>query len=157
MPKHWDSIGSGVPTAFTADSTAINAGLLAFDEAWTVIRMIGEYIIRPGGTIALADTAMIGVGIGVFSTDATATTAVPEPIDEPGYPWLYWKVHAFAFEGTDKDAAPGVNWVRQSFDIRSMRKVKPRESLGMVGQYLDNNGTPPLDLTFGVTRVLVAR
>ncbi len=157
MSKHWGQIGNGTPTAFTTNSTAINAGLLAFDEAWTVIRMIGEYIIAPGGVVASGDNAIIGMGIGVFSTDATAVTAVPEPFSEPEFPWLYYAVHAFAYSGAGQDNAISSQSVRRSFDVHSMRKVKPGESLGFVAQYVDGTGAPPLDLTFGITRVLVAR
>ncbi len=157
MPKHWSSIGNGSPTAFSSDSTAINGGLLAFDEAWTVIRLLGEYVISPNGTIAQGDFALVGVAIGVFSTDATAVTAVPEPSLEPGYPWLYWAVHEFHYRGTGEENAIGSQWVRKSFDVHSMRKIKPNESLGIVANYVDGSGAPPLLMSFGVTRVLVAR
>ena len=157
MKKHWALIGSGVPTAFTADSTNVNAGTLAFDEAWTVIRMIGEYIISPGGVLASTDEAMVGVAIGVAATDAVTVTAIADPINEPGYPWLYYAVHAFSFRGTGQDNAVGSQWVRRAFDIKSMRKVMPSQSLFICAQYLDQLGAPPLDIVYGVTRVLVAR
>ncbi len=157
MPKHWDQLGA-ISQALTADATIISAGL-SFDEGWTIIRLLGEYTVAPSGATAQGDSAAIGVGIGVFSSDAVAAGAgsVPEPVNEAEYPWLYWADHRFFFGGTSVDPSPASASVRRAFDVKSMRKVKPRESLVMVVNYVDITGAPPLDFIGGGTRVLIAR
>ena len=159
MPKHWENIGSTSATAFTATSTAVIGGSLTLDEAWTVIRIIGEYTVRGVGTLAAGDKALIGVGVAVVSGDAATLggTAVPDPIGEPEYPWLYWAVHPMAFESADVDSPSATASIRHVIDIRSMRKVKPRESLIIIAEYLDGNGAPPVDFHAARLRVLLAQ
>ncbi len=159
MPKHWHFIASAIDN-FTANG-AMLGGSLALDGPWTVLRMLGEYLIHfsQGGTIVVGDTATIGVGIGVVSTDAVAAGAgsMPDPNTEAEYPWLYWAQHfVVALTANPAQVQDGVGVVRRSFDIRSMRKLKPRESLVVVLDYFDNGGAPPVTVEFATTRVLVA-
>ncbi len=156
MPKHWHPIAGG-SQGFTVNATALIGTLGTFATPFTVIRMLGEYIIGPDAAPAAADSCRVGVGIGVVSTDAATlgATAMPDPSGEPDFPWLYWAEHAFFFVGTSlEDQA--VAQLRHSFDVRSMRKVKPRESLVMVVEYVDVNGAPPMQVETAATRVLVA-
>ena len=159
MVKEWTGIpASSAP--FTANST-FAGGEVTFNAAATVIRMIGEYIISPTGNVTALEEARVAVGIAVVSADAVdlGATALPDPGAEPQYPWLYWADHVIRINAT---ASPFVNFgdgpanVRKSFDIRSMRKLKPRESLTVVAEYTDIVGTPGLTLSLGFTRVLVA-
>ena len=157
MPKHWHSIPS-ISLAFTSSST-LQGGSLALDGPWTVIRMLGSYLIAPtaGGTFVAGDAADIVVGIGVVSSDAFAAGAgsMPDPAGEPEYPWLYWKDTQFSLLGAPA-GDEALSTARVEFDIRSMRKIKPRESLAVVAQYADRSGNPPYTVRFGRTRVLVA-
>jgi len=160
MQKRWSNIGGETPTNFTTDSTAVIANVLGFTEAETVIRMIGEYIIGLTAAAAAQDHCVLGVGIGIFSSDAVTLggTAVPDPFGEPSYPWLYWASHPMHFPETavnQAGAPPGS--LRRTFDIRSMRKVKPRESLAMIVEYRDGSGAPPITFSPGKTRVLLAQ
>ncbi len=155
MPKHWHSV-AGVSLSFTANTTQIGGGL-SLDGPWTAIRMLGEYIIGADTAPTAQDACEIAVGIGVVSSDAFAlgATAMPDPIGDSYYPWLYWAAHDFFF--ADSSVADGnVRSLRRSFDIRSMRKLKPKETLGVVWQYIDTAGAPPMQLEMAVTRVLVA-
>jgi len=144
-------------TAFTADLTAIAAGI-NFTDSPTVLRMLFEYTAGPDAAPTAGDACKIGVGIGVVSTDArtVGATAVPDPIGEPEYPWLYWAVHPFFYESATLVNQLGVSVVRETLDIKSMRKIKPRESLVVVVEYLDENGAPPMIIMVGGLRVLVA-
>ncbi len=151
--KRWDSIASFVQ-AFTSDTTAAT-GALPFTESETILRMLGEYVIKPTSAPTNGDAARMGVGIAVVSSDAFAVTAVPDPLAEPEYPWLYWADHPFFFNSTSTvDAVAGLS-LHKTFDIRSMRKVSPRESLTMIVQYGDSTGAPPLTFINGQTRVLL--
>ncbi len=155
MPKHWHAIPLSVNT-FVANGSFIG-GVLALDGPFTVIRMIGEYIIGPTSAPAAGDKVELGIGIGVVSSDSAAlgSTAMPDPIGEPGFPWLYQYAHNFHYPDTSlEDGA--VRTLRKSFDIRSMRKIKPRESLVVVVEYSDLVGTPPMTMDVSRTRVLVA-
>ena len=149
----------GTSQAFTASATA-DLGSLAFTEAQTVLRMLGEYQIHRTAAIVQFDSAHFGVGIGIVSSDAVAAgnVAMPDPRDEPEFPWLYWADHLVTYRGTETEpeALDGSGFIRRTFDIRSMRKVKPRESLVFVVQYVDGGGAPPLTFVHQGIRVLVA-
>ncbi len=154
--KQWDGIGA-TSLSFTGNNT-LNGFSLAFTEAATVLRMLGEYIVTPGAAPAIDDFAVITVALGIISTDAAnlGATAMPDPSTEPEYPWLYWASHQVHYESTAVETGSAATSVRRSFDVRSMRKVKPRESLQWVVQYSDNNGTPPIVVGLATLRVLLA-
>ena len=158
MAKEWDTIPS-INLTLTTDNTLLG-GALPIVEAKTVLRMIGEYVISPTGTITGGDACFVAVAIGVVSSDAFAVgpSAVPDPAAEGEYPWLYYRSHPFWFPSAGAPLEPGSvgNVVRVPFDIRSMRKLKPRESLVFVAQYVDVSGTPPMNFMIGTTRVLLA-
>ncbi len=157
MLKHWHVLG-GIANNLTANGTFIGAPL-NLDGPWTVIRMLGEYAISIGATAPTAlDNVTLGFGIGVVSTDAASAGAasVPDPFSEPEYPWLFWAAHNLFFPTTTQTNAGAGASVRRSFDIRSMRKIKPRESLIAIAEYVDIVGTPPVHLDWSITRVLVA-
>ena len=146
----------GVSKSFSGNEVSLG-GSIGFAESSTVMRMIGLYVICSTSAPVVLDDAFVTVAVGVISTDAFAAGAasVPDPADEPDYPWLYWKVHAFFFAGTDPESASAAASVRVEFDIRSMRKLKARESLAMILQYVDGVGAPPLKVETSQTRVLI--
>jgi len=156
MAKHWHFI-PGSSIGFTASSIFIS-GSLALDGPWTVLRMLGEYIITPTSAPAAGDNVTLAFGIGVVSSDAVGagSASMPDPIAEPDYPWLYWSEHDFSFATTSADPAGEGGSLRQPFDIKSMRKLKPRESLVFVVEYANVVGNPPLTASISATRVLVA-
>ncbi len=156
LRKDWSAIGSGV-AGFTANATAVLGGLQIAQLKQTVLRMIGEYVIGATSVPVALDRAFVTIGIGVVSSDAFAlgTTAMPDPADEPEFPWLYWKEHALRFSSTDFAGGNREISVRESFDIKTMRKLNPRETLAMIAQYTDSAGTPPLFITASQTRVLI--
>jgi len=96
------------------------------------------------------------VGIAKVSEDAITlgATALPEPIEDAEYPWLFNKVHPFQFESTDVDPKSPVSSVRHEFDIGSMRIIKPSEGIAFIVQYQNSVGTPAMTLTLGIIRVL---
>ena len=156
MLKEWNQLLAQA-LVFSADSTLLGPSL-AFGNPATVLRMIGEYVICPRVAVAAADSAVVSVGIGVISTDAfdAGAGSVPDPGEEPEYPWLYWARHPLFFAQTTTDPSVAAGSVRHTFDVRSMRKMKPRESLVFIGQYGNIAGDPPLTLTLGGVRVLIA-
>jgi len=155
--KEWNAL-AGSEVDMAAFGT-FGAGVLSFNVSATVLRMLGEYVITARATLANADSARVTVAIGKIATDAAVlgATAFPDPEGEPGYPWLYWASHALHSVATDsanQSQASGIS-VRRSFDVRSMRKVKPNESLVMIIEAVDVAGTMPINFTSGLTRVLI--
>ncbi len=156
MTKEWGGI-SGSRQTFTADGTAL-VGSLAPARPSTVLRILGEYTVHPTAAVAAGDAAVISVGIGVVSSDAAAvgSTAMPEPFGDQAFPWLYWGSHAFSFPSTTQDPSHLAGSGRFSIDVKSMRRLKTRESLVWVADYFDFSGQPPLTLVGSALRVLLA-
>jgi len=156
MPKHWHAI-PGFEASLTVNATVLGGALASLLTPFTVIRMLGEYVICADAAPTAQDNCSIGVGIGVVSTDAAAigSTAMPDPIGETEFPWLYWAEHDFFFNEASL-VGNDARVLRRSFDVRSMRKIAPRQSLVMIVQYADTAGAPPMQITASQTRVLVA-
>ena len=157
MAKQWGSIPAANIT-IAANSTVAPAAF-GVVEAQTVMRMLGEYVIgvTPATPPTLGDKVGIAVGLGVISSDAFAAVATPDPAAEPEYPWMYWASYCLSFnEGAAVQRTGTLGGLRVSFDIRSMRKMKPRESLAWVIQYVDIVGTPSVDIEIAHTRLLLA-
>jgi len=155
--KQWGFL-PGVETALTADAT-VGLASLAFSSKQTVLRMIGSLLLTPTGTVTALDSARIVFAIGRVSTDAATlgATALPDPAGEPEYPWLYWTTMQvrFASSGAPATGRAVGGSMRESFDIRSMRKFSPGESLISVVQYVDRVGAPALTLDQSEIRVLL--
>ncbi len=154
--KRWDVL-PGLTVDLTADGTTAG-GFLSLEAPVTVMRMLGGFLITPdpGGTFVAGDLCTIGIGICVVSTDAAGTASLPDPIGEPQYPWLYWTDLDLVMHASGDQAANIAGTVRREFDIRSMRKIKPRESLQLVVEYADTTGAPPIFVNVYQTRVLLA-
>ncbi len=160
MVKQWDGISGLQGQNVTASSTVLGARL-SFTEASTILRMVGSWSVSPtaGGTFAADDEANITVGLGIVSSDAfeAGAASVPDPNAEPEYPWMYWEqVNVYAFTAPVAGDDLGALQKYRTFDIKSMRKVKPRESLIWVAQYGDISGSPPYTIFMNAVRVLIA-
>ena len=156
MEKYWELITVS-SSAFTTGSTAFLGGNTPGHPA-TVLRMLGEYAIGPTAAPTALDSCLISIGIAIVSADAAelGSTAMPDPSVEVEFSWLYWAEHAVFFSTTAADPNGANATVRKSFDVRSMRKIKPRETLAMVAQYVDVVGAPPVQLVTVGVRVLFA-
>ncbi len=149
--KHWHSMFSNL-ISFTANGTQLLASFTAAGgEPFTFLRGIGELVIGPSSAgIAGADKCKVTVGLGVVSADAATlgSTAMPDPTDEPDFPWLWWYPNYFHYTDASGSFSGGKNEsARVRLTTKAMRKVGPRQSLVLVGQYVDIVGTPPLDLS----------
>ncbi len=160
MRKEWQSI-PGVFQSQTANGTIIGSSL-AFTNPTTVLRCLTEYLFGPTGVATAGDGCSITCGLCVVSTDAATlgASAVPDPAGEMDYPWLYWASHMFEFPSATSSTAgqgdqSGMGTVRRVVDVKSMRKITPRQSLVWVFEYVDNAGIPPMTVDIGITRVLV--
>ena len=158
--KEWVHIGTNIINQISADGTFVGASAFTADRPLTVLRMIGEYQISQGAVNVIQDTAAVTVAIGVFSADAVTLggTAMPDPEDETAYPWLFWASHFMTQQiaAQNSDGDPQMS-IRRTFDIRSMRKMKTRESLTYVFQYRDVSGAPTINIVLGRARVLIGK
>ncbi len=138
MLKGWLGFG-GSSLDFTANSTLM-VQTVDFTGPGTILRMLWEYVISPISAAAITadDSALLTVGVGIVSTDAATLgfTAMPDPFDDADYPWLYWRGHAMHYRiagATAADSSGISGDVRVSVDVKSMRKIKSKESLVIVG------------------------
>ena len=157
MSKAWLSMPSA-QLPHTSNATSLG-GRIAFLSPGTVLRMLGEYIVTNTGAVIAGDSAKMTVAVGVVSSDAfeAGQASVPDPAGEPEYPWLYWAEHTMYYPvtGSPLESANPAGALRRVIDIRSMRRIRPRESVCWIVQYADLAGTPPLQLDLGQTRVLI--
>ncbi len=155
--KIWASLFSS-QLPMSANGTFLTS-FLSFGTQRTILRMIGGYSVRSSGNVTTLENAKIVAAIGVASTDAVTlgATALPDPAEEPEYPWLYWQSSTVFFGATQSPgtALAGAPMVRRDFDIRSMRKISPRESLFMCYQYVDIVGAPGITVDQEQIRVLI--
>ena len=157
--KRWAGMGTAITQSVSADVTGIVAGFVEDVDPTTVLRIIGEYTIGPGGVNVVNDQCVWILGIGVFSKDAVTVggTVMPDPEDEAGFPWLFWAQHIMVMQVAQQDSqGDPLMALRRSYDIRSMRKIGSREVLAQVFQFRDISGAPTYDLSWGVNRVLLA-
>ena len=158
--KHWHAFG-GAAAAISSDSTVLLDSFTASSaEPFTVLRMIGEVGIGfANQTLVENDAASITIGIGVVSADAAAlgATAMPDPLAEPDYSWLWWysTVVRNMSVTTENLFAQGGGFTRKEINSKAMRKVGPREALVAIAQYSDVLGTPNITVDFASTRFLV--
>ena len=152
--KQWTFI-PGVSQGITGNGTFIGS-FLSFGVPATILRVRGVSRVSflPTGLTA-EDECTVVFGLGVFSTDAVTAGAgsLPDPSAEPEYPWMWY--------GEAQMYSPSANFgdamvqVALEVDTRAMRKVKPGESLAMVGQYVDVTGVPGVRVMHGQHRVLI--
>ena len=110
-----------------------------------------------GGTFAAGDTCLLAYGIGIVSTDASAvgSTAMPDPAAEEEFPWMQWGEFMFHFDSATLDPASPAQQKRIAIDVRSMRILRPRQTLAWVWQYVNLAGNPPMSVMVPSARVLL--
>lgn len=155
MTKEWNSIPA-IEINVAAASTFLG-GSLAFLIPGTILRMVGEYAIGATNGPSALEGCHVTIGIGLVSTDAFAVGAgsMPDPGGEPAYGWLYWASHTLHFPSADVDGGQNTASLRRSFDMKSMRRFKPGQSLAFVVEYALLGGAPECTIAVGGTRVLI--
>ncbi len=153
--KEWTFL-AGQTQDVTADSTFIAQGFLNFAIPGTILRCRGNFLVSMliGGLTA-DDQTQVGFGLALLSTDAVAAGAgsLPDPLGEPGFPWLWWS--DTTVYTINADVAEAAVSQRVVVDTKAMRKFKPGQTLVMVGQYGNITGIPGVTCTMGRIRVLI--
>ncbi len=159
MHKRWVGLGDNTTFVVSADITTVKAIPISRDEPFTVLRMLGEYTLSFSGVDVLDDRVVIGLGIGVITGDAHAAGggSVPDPVGELGFSWLFWAEHQLTKQIAARESGGDpMMALRRSYDIKTMRKVRPQEVVTQVFQYANQNGNPGVQIAWGQTRVLIA-
>ncbi len=158
--KTWDFLPA-LTSALTGDGTTIASGALSFTESgFTLVRSMVDLLVnmQVSGSVAL-DSVDLGIGLLIASTDSftLGATAQPDPLGEPGFPWIFWKdMNLFAPVAVSDNTGFASTNMRVAIDTKAQRKIKSGESLFWVVQYSDIAGTPVMRLKMGRTRVLLA-
>ena len=124
------AIGTTVSTGSTVALGSSVITLLTIDSMTspTLVRVRGELMMWDSGG-SNGDAGVLGFGIAVVSRRASdvGSTAVPRPLDEMDYSWL-WHTMNFIVRRTGADAfTPAINVVRMVIDSKAMRKVLSKE------------------------------
>ncbi len=153
--KQWLGL-PGLSTTVSTDTT-FGAGQIAFTAPFTILRMI-----IPGGLFMFDENHMVNdtitftIGIGVISTDAVAANALPDPSSEANYPWLWWTSFDLIAISTFATEPLGSTVFRvPPLDSRSMRKVKPGQSLITIFETNGAVGAPETLVEWSQIRVLL--
>ena len=117
----------------------------------TLIRTRGRALIHFDPT-TIADTFQVGIGLGLFNSDAFAVgvTALPGPISDAGFSWVYHDLVTFgpASTATESNEALTQN-IQIEIDSKSMRKFRDNQTLGWVteGNIMNGGGTFDISLS----------
>ncbi len=156
--KHWHAIGDQKALMTAASTVILGSFTAAGGDPFTVLRLVGEVIVAPDNAgIAADDSCVVGIGFGVVSADAVivGSSAMPDPIAEPDFNWLWWyQVHMTFPHASGSLVGLATEAARIPIESRAMRKVAPRQSLVMIAEYTTLAGTPPISV-LGAARVLV--
>ena len=155
MAKEWNS--TGFSTADVSTQTTTILGTLAFLIPGTILRMRGVVQAAFDETVQVGDRMLVTWGLGIVSTDAATlgATAMPDPDDEPEFPWLWWGAMELRSNLTAGANAWGLQAQRLEVDSKAMRRFKPGQSLVWVAQTFGDVGAPVTHLTTLRTRVLL--
>jgi len=129
MQKTWTGITFN-ETAVGTTQAIMGAISIAASTAQTVLRMRGVVLIK-GTPDALADDDTVGLGIGIFSTDAVAVGGVslPEPLGDANTDWL-WHQYVPLLAGQAALLGQDIgSIVRVEIDSKAMRRMKANQSL----------------------------
>ena len=155
--KQWGAI-PGLITSGSGDAT-LGGGGLSFAVPATILRFRGYWANMFDETAQANDQMNITFGLAIVSTDAftLGSTALPDPADEPEFPWIWWgdmRLDSFGVL-TDTRTGWGPAAQRQEIDSKAMRKIKPGETVTYVLQRSNASGAPVTLTDVGQIRVLI--
>ncbi len=103
-----------------------------FNAPFTIMRIRGIIQVQLNAA-AVNERALIAFGIGIVTTDARAAGTVPDPAQEPEFPWM-WYGYAAVSSLNEAAIQPDALSAILEVDTKAMRKVKPGQSVMLVGQ-----------------------
>ena len=155
--KSW-AAAPGLILESAVDGTNISGGL-SFTIPATLLRFRGYVSAMFDETAQAGDLMVLTYGVCIISTDAfnVGATAVPDPADEPEFPWIWWgemRLNSFGVL-TDTRTGWGPAAQRIEVDSKAMRKIKPGETVTTVIQRSNTAGAPVTLVDIGQLRMLI--
>ena len=135
MLKTWNGATIG-QTNVDSTTQAILAGVaFTVGSRSTILRIRGNLLIK-GTPDSSGDNAVVGLGLGIVTSDAAAVggTSVPSPLGDPD--WSGWMWHQYTPMDAGSAALSGSDigsMARIEIDSKSMRKISVNESLVLIG------------------------
>ena len=158
----WSASFNNDFVALAANSVAVvtssNALLAALSEMTspTVVRIRGAGIVMVESG-SNTDDIMVGQGIAVVSTKAAGVgvTAVPSPLTDVSFPWMWHRFTPLRFFTTSGAVSPDAGVDRFEIDVKAMRKIlSDEEELIYVVETSNGAGTAAIVFANGI-RVLI--
>jgi len=154
----------GTPTNFfqlaggtTSFSTIVTEAQLQNLGKPTIARCRGQLLVNMDRSAEVAeDRALVGMGLTLVSNQAVAVgaTAIPSPIANDEWPWLWYYTSSLKTPTTLTEDEQGFRWERIEVDSKSMRKAPPDHVMVFVVDVVSVAGTPDIELS-GFIRVLL--
>ena len=138
------------------DSFVVGLGSAKVAGTATGLIVSGVTLIRTRGHLnvhfdpaSIGDVIQVAVGLGIYSSDAFAvgSTALPGPITDADYDWIWHNVMTMgpAFSATETGVDILSNkWVE--VDSKAMRKLKPNQTVGWMLEALVLSGGGTVDI-----------
>ena len=142
-------------SVIAADGTSPGGGI-TFAIPATILRMRGYVQAVMDSSAQVGDDIVLTFGFAVLATDAFIVGAsLPDPFDEPSFPWLWWGEMTLIAQTTTPVMGWGPHAQRLEVDSKAMRRVKPNQTLGGIVQASGATGAPNTIVTFGSIRTLI--
>ena len=115
------------------DSLALGSSIITI---LTIDNMTSPTLVRVRGELwmqavigAVADEVVFGFGIAIVNRRASdvGSTALPRPLDEMDYSWLWHTMNFFSVQTDGGAVEPAANTFRLVIDSKAMRKVLSKE------------------------------
>ena len=153
-PVTWSSIlthAAGIALGAGKSTGPVSALGVSIGLSGTLLRTRGQLFVHFDPTTG-TDTIQIGIGLGLFSTDAftAGAASLPGPLTDAGYDWVYHRLVLFppAFTATESDQSLLQN-IQIEIDSKAMRKQKDAQTLGWMIEMIILSGGGTFD--FGLT------
>ncbi len=144
-PTFWEgssaefTLATGVRQAFVV----VTEATLENTPNPTLIRIHGDVIANISARTAADDSAVLAMGIIPQSAAAIAAgvTAMPQPFDDIGSPWLWHRMISMRSNIAPPNGSDLLGNLRIVIDNKSMRKFDLNQGLVLVVQNLVRTGT----------------
>ncbi len=148
----WSSIITRMNATAVGGAKVTGTGIgLSVGLSATLIRSRGLVQVHFDPT-SIGDVFLFGIGLAIYSSDAFATgqAAMPGPLSDAGYDWIWYQTMLFgpAFAA----AETGTNIVENMWidlDSKAMRKRKDAQTLGWIceGNIISGGGSVDIGLS----------
>jgi len=139
-------LGALAVTTKTA-AGASSLGLLT-TESITLVRSRGVALFHFDNAVA-TDVLQVALGLGIFTSDAfgIGSTALPGPLTDADWDWVYYKTILFGPGFTTTEiAGEGLQNVTVEVDSKAMRKMKANQTLAWVAEGIVKSGGGNFDV-----------